>query len=181
MSKITISGYAGTGKSTVGKILAEKLGYRFLSVGNFTREFAKKEFEMNINEFQAKCKEEPNLDDFVNFKFRDLCNSTKNIVADFRLGFHFVENSLNILFILSEEEAFKRLAKADRKMEQTDFESIRIRNENMRHRFIEKFRVDFADENNYHLVIDTGKKTPNEVVKQILAKFNFLYLPLCVE
>jgi len=162
-NKITISGYAGTGKSTVGKILAEKLGYRFLSVGNFTREFAEREFGMNINEFQAKCKEEPDLDDFVNFKFRDLCNSTENIIADFRLGFHFVENSLNILFVLSEEEAFKRLAEADRKMEQTDFESIRVRNENMRQRFYLKFGVDFADENNYHLVIDTGKKTPDEV------------------
>jgi len=170
-NKITISGYAGTGKSTVGKILAEKLGYRFLSVGNFTREFAEREFGMNINEFQAKCKEKPDLDDLINFKFRDLCNREENIVADFRLGFHFVENSLNILFVLSEEEAFKRLAKADRKMERTDFESIKIRNENMRQRFIEKFGADFANENNYHLVIDTGKKTPNEIAERLIEFF----------
>ncbi len=169
MAKITISGYAGTGKSTVGKMLAEKLGYRFLSVGDFTREFAEKEFGMSINEFQAKCKEDPALDDSVNLIFRDICNNTENIVADFRLGFHFVENSLNILFLLSEQEAFDRLLKAGRKMEQTDFESIRKRNENMRNRFIEKFGVDFADENNYDLIIDTGKKTPIEVMEQILA------------
>jgi len=168
-NKITISGYAGTGKSTVGRMLAERLGYRFLSVGNFAREFAEKEFGMSINEFQTKCKEEPNLDDFVNLRFSGLCNGEENIVADFRLGFRFVENSLNILFVLSEEEAFKRLAGADRKMEQIDFESMRVRNENMRRRFIEKYGVDFADENNYDLVIDTGEKTPGEVVWQILA------------
>jgi len=168
VSKITISGYAETGKSTVGKMLAEKLNYKFLSVGNFAREFAEKEFGMSINEFQAKCKENPNLDDFVNFKFRDICNATENIVADFRLGFHFVENSLNILFTLSEKEAFRRLSKAGRTMEQTDFESIRKRNENMRQRFMEKFGVDFADEKNYDLVIDTSERTPFEITEQIL-------------
>jgi predicted cytidylate kinase len=168
MAKITISGYAGTGKSTVGKMLAEKLNCDFLSVGNFTREFAEKEFKMSINEFQIKCKEDPALDDFVNSKFLDVCNSKENIVADFRLGFHFVENSLDILFILSEKEAFDRLQKANRKMEQTDFESMKKRNKDMRQRFIEKYRVDFADENNYDLVIDTSKKTPLEIMEKIL-------------
>jgi predicted cytidylate kinase len=168
MAKITISGYAGTGKSTVGKMLAEKLNYEFLSVGSFTREFAEKEFGISINEFQAKCKEEPALDDSINFEFRAICNSKDNIVADFRLGFHFIKKSFNILFELSETEAFKRLSEANRKMEQTDFESIRKRNEDMRHRFIENFGVDFADRNNYNLVIDTGGKEPIEIVERIL-------------
>lgn len=168
-NRITISGYAGTGKSTVGKMLADRLGCRFLSVGNFARELAENEFGMSINEFQAKCKNEPDLDDFVNHKFRDICNSEGNIVADFRLGFHFVRDAVNILFVLSEAEAFKRLSGADRKTEQTDFESVMVRNENMRRRFIEKYGVDFADENNYELVVDTGQKTPSEVVEHILS------------
>jgi radical S-adenosyl methionine domain-containing protein 2 len=168
-NKITISGYAGTGKSTVGKMLADRLGYGFLSVGNFAREFAEREFGMSINEFQAKCGEEPWLDDFVNLRFRDLCNGEGKIVADFRLGFHFVRNAVNILFVLSEEEAFKRLSGAGRKMERTDFESMRVRNENMRRRFIEKYGVDFADESNYDFVVDTGRKTPDEVAERILS------------
>jgi predicted cytidylate kinase len=168
-NKITISGYAGTGKSTVGKVLAEKLNYEFLSVGNFTREFAEREFGMSINEFQEKCEKEPSLDDYVNFKFRDICNNTENFVADFRLGFYFVKNSLNVLFTLSEKEAFERLSKTLRNKEQTDFESIRKRNEDMRRRFIEKFGVDFADEKNYDLIIDTSEKTPLEIMEQILA------------
>ncbi|MCL1957863.1 MAG: hypothetical protein FWF63_11105 [Fibromonadales bacterium] len=39
----------------------------------------------------------------------------------------------------------------------------------MRNRFIEKFRVDFADEKNYDLVIDTSEKTPLEITEQIFA------------
>jgi cytidylate kinase len=56
---------------------------------------------------------------------------------------------MNILFVLSEEEAFKRLLVAGRRMELTDFESVRVRNEKMRRRFIEKYGVDFADVGNY--------------------------------
>jgi predicted cytidylate kinase len=169
MAKITISGYAGTGKSTVGKMLAEKLGCKFLSVGGIAREIAEKEFGITINEFQAKCEENPSLDKRINYEFGDICNSANNVVADFRLGFHFVKNSFNVLFTLSEEEAAKRLLQANRKMEDTDPKSVRKRNEDMRRRFIERFGVDFADEKNFNLVIDTDGKTPENIASLILA------------
>lgn len=35
--RISISGLAGSGKSTVGKLLSEKLNYEFVSVGNYSR------------------------------------------------------------------------------------------------------------------------------------------------
>ena len=40
--KITISGPIGSGKSTVSKILAAKLGYKHYSIGGFMRDIAKK-------------------------------------------------------------------------------------------------------------------------------------------
>ena len=39
---ITISGRAGSGKSTIGKLLAGKIGYRFYSIGSLRRELASK-------------------------------------------------------------------------------------------------------------------------------------------
>ena len=60
MNKITLSGFAGTGKSTVGKILGDKLGYEFVSVGDFSRDYAQK-MGLTINEFQKKCKKNLNL------------------------------------------------------------------------------------------------------------------------
>lgn len=41
MAKITIFGLAGAGTSTVGKMLAEKLGYKFLSSGDIFRKKAR--------------------------------------------------------------------------------------------------------------------------------------------
>lgn len=45
---IAIDGTAGTGKSTVGKTVAAKLGYGFLSTGEMYRALAYKVFEKNI-------------------------------------------------------------------------------------------------------------------------------------
>lgn len=45
---IAIDGTAGTGKSTVGKTIAAKLGYGFLSTGEMYRALAYKVFEKNI-------------------------------------------------------------------------------------------------------------------------------------
>ena len=38
---ITISGIAGSGKSTVAKLLAKKLNYNHYSIGEFMRDIAK--------------------------------------------------------------------------------------------------------------------------------------------
>ncbi len=45
---IAIDGTAGTGKSTVGKAVAQKLGYSFLSTGELYRALAYKVFEQHV-------------------------------------------------------------------------------------------------------------------------------------
>ena len=139
--------------------MAKELGYEFQSVGNVAREYADKEFGLSINEFQDLCRQKPELDDYVNLNFAEYCNKTEKIVADFRLGFHFVEKSFNVFLKCSAEIAAKRLQNDNRGKEKTDFASIAKRNVEMRDRFIEKYGVDFTAENNYDLVIDTDYLT----------------------
>ena len=112
MQRISLSGNAGTGKTTISKLLADQLNFKFISIGNFTRDFAKTEFNMNITEFQVKCLHEPELDELIDIRFRKLCNEKHCIVADYRLGFHFIKNSFNILLKVSDEVAFQRIINA---------------------------------------------------------------------
>jgi len=174
MNKITLSGFAGTGKSTVGKILQNRLNYEFVSVGNFSREFAQRKFGLTINEFQEKCKKGPELDDLIDEKFKQFCNETENIVADYRLGFYFVRNAFNVLLKVSDTVAVERIQNADRKKENTDIASIQKRNQEMRQRFIDKYGVDFTNENNYDLVIDTDKLTPEEIAEKITSRMQHI-------
>jgi predicted cytidylate kinase len=171
INKITLSGFAGTGKSTVGKIIEKELGFKFISVGNYTRDFAEKEFGLNINEFQEKCKNEPELDKLIDEKFKAECNSKSKLVIDYRLGFKFIENSFNVFLKVSDEEAALRIKRANRTGENISHASINERNSKMKMRFIDNYNVDFTNETNYHICIDTDNLSPEQVSELIIKAF----------
>jgi radical S-adenosyl methionine domain-containing protein 2 len=172
MERITLSGYAGSGKSTVGKILQNKLGFEFISVGNFSRDFAMKQYGLTINQFQEKCKIEPELDNLIDEKFRDECNSKSKIIVDYRLGFHFIKYAFHILLEVSDEIAAQRIGMAKRTGEDIDIISIKQRNQEMRSRFIKLYNVDFTDEKNYNLVLNSDRNSPEEIAHLIINAYN---------
>lgn len=166
--KITLSGLAGSGKSTVGKLLAQQLSCEFTSVGSWTRDFAFQQYNMSINEFQDYCKLHPEMDQEIDRKMVSYCNQQANLVIDYRLGFHFIKNALHVFLTVSEEESYRRINTANRSNEKTDLSDITERNQNMRDRFLEQYGVDFTDLSHYYLVIDTEKNTVEEIVELIL-------------
>lgn len=170
-TKITLSGFAGTGKSTVGKMIQEQLNFQFISIGDYSRKYALEEYGMTINEFQEKCKTEPELDNKIDDKFKIECNSKENLVIDYRLGFHFIENAFHVLLKASNENTSKRIRLANRNNETTSEEAIKSRNQNMRDRFKENYGVDFTNEKNYDLVITTDNLKANEVADLIIDHF----------
>nr|WP_321227762.1 viperin family antiviral radical SAM protein [uncultured Psychroserpens sp.] len=170
-NKITLSGFAGTGKSTVGKLIEEQLKFEFISVGNYSRAFAMQKYGMTINQFQKHCTNHPELDNIIDDKFKTECNSKDNIVIDYRLGFHFIENAFNVLLKVSDQNASERISLGNRVDEVTSPEAIKQRNEAMKIRFLERYNVDFTNDNNYDLVINTDDLTPKEVSQQIIKHY----------
>lgn len=170
-NKITLSGFAGSGKSAVGNLIASKLSYEFISIGNFSRDYTLNKFDMSINEFQDKCKKEPELDLLIDEKFTQYCNDKSHIVVDYRLGFKFVLNAFHVLLKVSDEIAVARINKADRQNELIDPVNIRKRNNQMRQRFIDLYGVDFTNVKNYNLVILTVSLTPEEISSLIIKEF----------
>lgn len=170
-TKITLSGFAGAGKSSVGKIIQEKLNFEFISVGNYARQFARKQYGITINEFQEKCTEEPELDNLIDKKFKMICNNKANIVIDYRLGFLFIKNAFHVLLKVSEENASTRISLDNRNDETISVRAIKQRNQDMRERFQKIYEVDFTNEKNYDLVIDTDSLTPNEVANLIIEHY----------
>jgi len=167
-NRITLSGFAGTGKSTIGRVFSEKYGYEFISVGNFSRDFAAKEYGMTINQFQEKCKNDPELDRKIDNLFREECNNKTNIVVDYRLGFKFINDAFHVLLLASDNIAASRISQAKRENEDTDIKSINERNALMKQRFIDSYGVDFTDNRNYHMVINTDNLTPEEIAYLII-------------
>jgi len=161
---------AGSGKSTIGELVAAKLSCEFISVGSWSREFAKHEFGMNINEFQDYCSKHPEIDLQIDAQMSKECRKKTHAVIDYRLGFHFIDDAFHIFLKVSEETAFNRINNARRTNEKTGRSDLNNRNREMQKRFLKQYKVDVFDPANYHLIIDTELKTPLEIVSTIISE-----------
>lgn len=169
-NKIVISGLAGSGKSTVGKLLASKLNWKFISMGDFSRKYAFDNHKMDINQFQEHCFLNPEIDKALDKEFISFCNNNNRLIVDYRLGFHFLKNTYTVLLEVGEQEAYRRINAAGRLHE--DGETIKRRNHQMLERFQNKYQVNFIEASNHNLPLNTDHRSPEEIVKIILSNYN---------
>lgn len=173
---ICLSGLAGSGKSTIGKQLASLLEVPFLSIGNFTREYATS-FQLDINQFQKLAASTQGIDEMIDKRFIELVRNQEKCVLDYRLGFHFIPEAFHVLLQVEEFVATNRIIgrndKTDGQKEgiglEIQIEQIRERNGDMRDRLFRTYGVDFTDETNYDMIIDTTSISATEAVLDIIA------------
>ncbi len=89
---ITISGLPGSGKSTVGKILAKKLGYEFMSLGDLRGKIAI-DRGITIDELNHLGEKEGWTDKEVDDYQREYGKTHDNLVVEGRLSFYFIPRS----------------------------------------------------------------------------------------
>jgi len=166
-ARITLSGAVASGKSTVGKLLAERLGYGFTSIGNATREAAQAR-GMDIVTFQRACVADPEMDRQIDRAFAAQCNAQERLVIDYRLGFHFVPGAFHIFLRIAEAAATERLRHAGRNGE--SHHTLRERNATFQRQFQQAYGLDYTEARHYDLVVDVdGMHTPEEVLEVIIA------------
>lgn len=167
---IILSGEACTGKTTVGRALAAKLGYVFHSAGNHAREFAHTKYGLDVHAFQGLCERNPaidlQLDDDFCKTIRQQIDQAAGLVVDFRMGAHFFLGSMSIFLKASPMVVRKRLAGRTGE----DFTSLTRRNEQSRRRLLELYGYDYALESNYRHVIDTDNLVPEHIL-EVIARF----------
>jgi radical S-adenosyl methionine domain-containing protein 2 len=166
--KITLSGGVGSGKTTLGKKLAEKLNYAFISIGNKTRQVAEKKGQ-SIVQFQEQCLLNPELDKQIDLEFSNDCNNSENLIIDYRLGFKFIKNAYHIFLKISDETAIKRLKSAYRNDE--TFETLGLRNNTFQVQFIDAYELDYTMPKHYDLIIDVEDfQDADELAQYIINK-----------
>lgn len=171
-TKITLSGCVGSGKTSVGNLLASKLNYKFISIGNKTREVAAAK-GFSIVQFQEYCLANPEIDKQIDLKFSNECNNSENLIIDYRLGFKFIKNAYHIFLKISEETATERIKAANRSAE--TFETVNQRNETFKNQFLNAYGIDYTMQKNYDLVVNVEQfNDAGQVVDYILLKLNQL-------
>jgi len=172
--KITISGMIGSGKSTVAKALAKKLGYKHYSVGDFLRELAAQRNCTPLEIGELAKHDDGEIDQQLDAMAVELAQNEDNFVLDARVGFHFIPESFKIYLDVSVEEAARRIftAKRSEESENTSLEStqeaIRRRRGQEKHRYKKYYDIELPPKTGMDLVIDTTTLGPEEIVECIL-------------
>lgn len=174
---ITISGLPGSGKSTVGALLAKKLKFKYFDIGLVRRSMAKAR-GMTLDEFNKLGESDPFTDNEVDEYQKKLGRQKDNFVLVSRLGYHFVPGSNKIFLTVDINEAAKRIANDSSRQEhyrslKEAVQKIKDRNASDKKRYEKYYSIDPNKKSNYDVVIDTSKKTPYEVVEIILKRLNF--------
>ena len=170
--KITISGTPGSGKSTVGKLLAKRLNYKHFSTGDFMRAMAE-ERDISLLELSKLAESDKSIDKELDERQIKLGKKENNFIIDSRLGFNFIPDSLKIFLDADLNERARRIFNDQiRKEVHTDLEdtkkNIKTREESERQRYKEYYKLDPWDKSNYDLILDATSIKPDEVVDQII-------------
>lgn len=208
--KFTITGYMGSGKSTICDILKREYNFRIISAGSIFRKIGT---EKNINVLEMTREltknNDTSVDNFIDNTMKEEFNKSKDdedVIFDSRLAWHFLENTFNIFIVVSPYQAALRtyLTRINDDEKYASLEDTinglveRRVLENKRYKAI--YNVNCEDLNNYDLVIDTSyisaleatdiimecykKKTLNQYYEKlwISPEFVFPTLPInCID
>ncbi len=172
---ITISGDAGSGKSTIAKELAKELNLKHYSLGDLLEKIALKR-RLSLMEISKLAETDEGIDKEMDEYQAELGKKEDNFIMDSRLGFHFIPHSIKIFIGVSPEVGAKRVFH-DRKKRKDEKENIsfektlenikKVRKSQMK-RYKGYYKIDYLNEKNYDFVIDTTKLSIKEVKSRIL-------------
>jgi len=175
---ITITGDAGSGKSTVGQKLAEKLGFERFYMGQIRRNAAKK-MGMTLAEYNTYGETHPETDVDIEEYQKKLAQEKDNFIIEGRTSWFLMPTSIKLYFKVDPLEGarriYKELQKNNNRNEDKNIQTLEdILESNKKRLASDKFRYqkyyqkDCFNENNFDLIIDTTNLTPDQVLEKAL-------------
>lgn len=174
---ITISGDAGSGKSTTAELLAKKLNMKHYSVGDLQRQLAAAR-GLTLEAYNKLCAKDPKMDKEVDEYQTRLAKTQDNFVIDGRLSWHFMPKAIKIFLTCDGDVAAKRIwndREAGKRTSETKATSvddvkreIRERNETDTKRYQKEYGLNYRDPSHYDFIVDTTKIDLNRTVDTIL-------------
>jgi predicted cytidylate kinase len=172
MITITISGTPGSGKSTVRRLLSEKIGLKYVYSGDIFRKTAKKH-NMSLEEFGSYCETRKEVDKELDDYQLEILRKGNVIVEGRIAGWIAHRNNIPALKVILDadiETRARRIVNREsgdvekRKQEMLN----RERSETLRYK--KYYNIDLKDTSIYDLIIDSADKTPDEIVDLITQK-----------
>jgi len=177
---ITICGGLGSGKSSTAKKVAQTLGYKHFSSGDFFREVGLK-LGLSINEVNIRAETDPKIDEMTDQKLRDMGKENK-VVIDSRTAYHWIPESFKVYLDLPVEIAKGRIlnsVKVDKLREASEqvstseevFKKMHERFQSEQKRYWDLYKINNTDKNQFDLVVDTEKNNLEQVVNIVVSEY----------
>jgi cytidylate kinase len=170
MTTITISGLPGTGKSTVAKLLENRLGLPYVYSGEIFRRLAKK-YKMSLEEFGAYCEHHREIDEELDAYQLELLQKGNVIVEGRIAGWIAYRHKIPAVKILLDASLVvraKRIVKRERGDIDKRKQEILKREHSEATRYNAYYGIDVKDTSIYDLIIDTGDKSPEQIADIIM-------------
>jgi predicted cytidylate kinase len=168
---ITISGFSGSGKTTVATLAGERLKIPAIDVGQIFRGLAAKH-GMDVVTFGKYAEKHPEIDRQLDAEMIKLCRRKKDLILQGRLaGWMTKRNGIEALRVWIGASAKTRAARICHR------EGIRLakacadtlrRDEDNRRRYLETYGLDLNDLSIYDSVIQTDNLTIEGVVSALM-------------
>ncbi len=173
---ISLAGDIGSGKGTIGKLLASSTGYNFISTGNILREIAGK-LDMSIVELNKYAETHKEIDEEADGRLVDIEANGDDLIIDSRLAWHFIPSSFKVyLSAFYQTAAIRIYGDNARKAENAEsIDSFLAQIKERRNleilRFNTLYGVKCDDYSNYDLVIQTDFVSPAAILDVILKNY----------
>lgn len=177
---ISICGDPGSGKTSVTKILSERLGMPWYSMGDLRGKIAR-DRGITIDELNRIGETDKSTDTAVDDLQKRMGEEEDGFVIEGRLSWHFIPKSFKVFLHCEPAEAARRIFLQQRNREggrederryasEADvMEEMRKRVESDARRYEKHYGVRLGDMSNFDLVLDTtGHASPEETAEQIL-------------
>lgn len=162
---IAVWGLTGAGKNTLGKLLAEKLGYRM--VCPTFKDIAEEE-GVSLMEFQKMAEKDERIDRKFDEFLKKECAKGDSVVTTW-LGPWMVDADVRIKIHVPDEERARRIAKRDKMSPEDAMNHIRERDDNNRKRYKAVYDIDIDNEDRFDACLNGGIYEPHQLLEIALA------------
>lgn len=177
---ITIAGKPGSGKTTTRDLVANELGFRTYSTGEWFREISSQR-GLDLLAGNLHAENDRSIDDEIDQRQRELGIAEDRFVIDGRLAWHFIPSSFKVYLDLDAATAAQRIldnpsaSRSEKELVHKDpamyTAALEERRASEAKRYQLLYGVDPSDEANYDLFLNTAHHSPEEVCRFVVEAF----------
>lgn len=169
---ITISGVPGSGKTTVARLLAERLGLPHVYAGDLYRQEAKRR-GLSLEEFNRLSERDHSIDRRLDEQMAARARQGDVVLEGRLAGYLAAENRLDALKVwldASDEVRAQRVAQREGADWRAVLDENRARHRSDSERYKTIYGYDLADTGVYDVVLSTDDRTPEALVEELVER-----------